>query len=173
MRRPDLEPAARRRAHQADRRPAASGGRRRRRERRRRPTRAWPQLAGVGPEAAKDFGADAHPARRRALRRDHHVRADRRRRRPVLSLPAREDRRLPRRAEAAGAVPRRAPCGCRAAPGAFALYQFDRREVLRYTTRDRLAAYRRVLGYGSAPGAGRARAPTPTSTSCSRISSTR
>jgi hypothetical protein len=36
-------------------------------------------------------------------------------------------------------------------PGAFALYQFDRREVLRYTRRDRLAAYRRVLGYGNAP----------------------
>jgi hypothetical protein len=35
--------------------------------------------------------------------------------------------------------------------GAFALYQFDRREVLRYTRRDRLAAYRRVLGYGSTP----------------------
>jgi hypothetical protein len=32
--------------------------------------------------------------------------------------------------------------------GAFGLYQFDRREVLRYTARDRLAAYRRVLGYG-------------------------
>ena len=36
-------------------------------------------------------------------------------------------------------------------PGAYALYQFDRREVLRYTTRDRLAAYRRTLGYGSTP----------------------
>lgn len=35
--------------------------------------------------------------------------------------------------------------------GAYALYQFDRREVLRYTTRDRLSAYRRVLGYGNAP----------------------
>ncbi len=35
--------------------------------------------------------------------------------------------------------------------GAYSLYQFDRREVLRYTSRDRLAAYRRVLGYGSAP----------------------
>ena len=33
-------------------------------------------------------------------------------------------------------------------PGAFALYQFDRREVLRYTQRDRIGAYRRVLGYG-------------------------
>src|SRR5215813_13730094 len=33
--------------------------------------------------------------------------------------------------------------------GAFGLYQFDRREVLRYTARERLSAYRRVLGYGS------------------------
>lgn len=35
--------------------------------------------------------------------------------------------------------------------GAYALYQFDRREVLRYTRRDRLQAYKRVLGYGTAP----------------------
>ena len=35
--------------------------------------------------------------------------------------------------------------------GAYALYQFDRREVLRYTGRDRLAAYRRAFGYGRAP----------------------
>jgi hypothetical protein len=35
-------------------------------------------------------------------------------------------------------------------PGAFALYQFDRREVLRYTQNDRLAAYKRIFGYGSA-----------------------
>jgi hypothetical protein len=36
--------------------------------------------------------------------------------------------------------------------GAFALYQFDRREVLRYTMRDRIAAYRRIFGYGSGSG---------------------
>lgn len=35
--------------------------------------------------------------------------------------------------------------------GAYALYQFDRREVLRYTMQDRLAAYRRVFGYGAGP----------------------
>lgn len=35
--------------------------------------------------------------------------------------------------------------------GAFGLYQYDKRDVLRYTHRDRLAAYRRVLGYGSGP----------------------
>jgi hypothetical protein len=34
--------------------------------------------------------------------------------------------------------------------GAYGLYQFDRREVLRYTRRDRSVAYRRVLGYGNA-----------------------
>src|SRR3954465_4993756 len=34
--------------------------------------------------------------------------------------------------------------------GAFALYQFDRREVLRYTQSDRFSAYRRILGYGTA-----------------------
>jgi len=34
--------------------------------------------------------------------------------------------------------------------GAYGLYQFDRREVLRYTRRDRHVAYRRVLGYGNA-----------------------
>lgn len=33
-------------------------------------------------------------------------------------------------------------------PGAYALYQFDRREVLRYTQRERLAAYKRVFNYG-------------------------
>jgi hypothetical protein len=36
-------------------------------------------------------------------------------------------------------------------PGAFALYQFDRRDVLRYTKSDRLSAYKRIFGYGSAP----------------------
>jgi hypothetical protein len=38
-----------------------------------------------------------------------------------------------------------------AGPGAYGLYKFDRRQVLRYTQRDRLAAYRRVLGYGTGP----------------------
>src|SRR5580692_7510598 len=38
-----------------------------------------------------------------------------------------------------------------AGPGAFALYQFDRRDVLRYAKRDRLSAYKRIFGYGGAP----------------------
>jgi hypothetical protein len=42
--------------------------------------------------------------------------------------------------------------------GAYALYQFDRREVLRYTQRDRLAAYKRIFNYGGAPAPGGSRA---------------
>lgn len=47
-----------------------------------------------------------------------------------------------------------------AGEGAFALYQFDRREVLRYTRRDRLASYRRAFGYGNAPLSAGSRANT-------------
>lgn len=35
--------------------------------------------------------------------------------------------------------------------GAYRLYQFDRRDVLRYTLNDRLQAYRRAFGYGNSP----------------------
>jgi hypothetical protein len=45
-------------------------------------------------------------------------------------------------------------------PGAYSLYQFDRREVLRYTLRDRIQAYRRAFGYGTAPVAPASRANT-------------
>lgn len=41
--------------------------------------------------------------------------------------------------------------------GAFHLYQFDRREVLRYTKNERISAYRRAFGYGAG-------APLPGST---------
>jgi hypothetical protein len=47
-----------------------------------------------------------------------------------------------------------------AGPGAYGLYQFDRRDVLRYTKKDRLDAYRRVLGYGRGLGAGQSRPNT-------------
>jgi hypothetical protein len=35
-----------------------------------------------------------------------------------------------------------------AGPGALGLYRFDKHAILRYRTRDRMQAYRRVLGYG-------------------------
>lgn len=45
-------------------------------------------------------------------------------------------------------------------PGAYRLYQFDRRDVLRYTRRDRHEAYRRVLGYGRGLGSAQSRPNT-------------
>ena len=45
-------------------------------------------------------------------------------------------------------------------PGAYALYQYDRRQVLRFTQRDRLATYRRAFGYGRAPVPAGSRANT-------------
>lgn len=45
-------------------------------------------------------------------------------------------------------------------PGAYRLYQFDRRDVLRYTRKDRHDAYRRVLGYGKGLGSGQSRPNT-------------
>jgi hypothetical protein len=47
-----------------------------------------------------------------------------------------------------------------AGSGAYALYQFDRREVLRYTRRDRQSAYQRIFGYGSGALPAGARANT-------------
>ncbi|MEV0703450.1 hypothetical protein AB0I53_36810 [Saccharopolyspora sp. NPDC050389] len=44
--------------------------------------------------------------------------------------------------------------------GAFGLYRFDRRDVLRYTKRDRISAYRRVLGYGRGLGSANSRPNT-------------
>ncbi len=44
--------------------------------------------------------------------------------------------------------------------GAYRLYQFDRRDVLRYTQDDRIAAYRRVLGYGKGLGSAQSRPNT-------------
>jgi hypothetical protein len=38
-----------------------------------------------------------------------------------------------------------------AGQGANALYRYDRKQVLRYTRKDRLQAYRRVFGYGNVP----------------------
>ena len=38
-------------------------------------------------------------------------------------------------------------------PGAYGLYRYDRRRVLRYTRVDRMQAYRRVFGYTSTPPA--------------------
>ena len=69
------------------------------------PDKGLAQLVGVGPEAASELRADPAATRRRAVRRGCRFRTHRRRRRPVLHLPAREARSVPRNSEAAAAVP--------------------------------------------------------------------
>src|SRR5437764_708981 len=107
-------------------------------------------LAGVGPEAARDFGEARMPQGVRPY--DDQVSSERIVAVGDLYYIYQHERigvfRVVQKLQElfrAGAV--RLSSGS----GAFGLYQFDRREVLRYTRRDRLSAYRRVLGYGSAP----------------------
>ena len=136
------------------------------------PDKGLADLVGVGPEAAGELGDDPRPAGVEPVRRDRHLRADRRRRRPLLHLPARADRRLPRRAEAAGAVPRPAPCGCRPARA---------RSGSTSSTAARCCATPGATGWPpTAACSATARRPlraargrTPTSTACSPTSSTR
>ncbi len=52
------------------------------------PDKGLGQLAGVGPDAASQLGQTRIPRGRGALRRNHHVRADRRRGGHVLPLAA-------------------------------------------------------------------------------------
>ena len=85
-----------------------------------RRTAAWPHWWASARRRRKQFGDTLDLARGRAVRREGQLRTHRRGRRSVLHLPAREDRRLPRRAEAEAAVrgrrgapvrPDRAPTG--------------------------------------------------------------
>ena len=87
-------------------------------------------------------------AGRRAVRRERQLRADRRGRRPVLHLPARADRRVPGRPEAARSCSRRARCGCPAATARTGSTSSTGATYCATRRSDRLAAYRRVLGYG-------------------------
>jgi hypothetical protein len=111
------------------------------------PDKGLSQLAGIGPDAAKDFGQTRIP--QGVVPYDDTITSER-----IVAVGDlyyifqhetigvfRVVRKL-QELFRAGAV--RLSGG----QGAFALYQFDRREVLRYTARERMAAYRRVLGYG-------------------------
>jgi hypothetical protein len=113
------------------------------------PDRGLARLVGIGPEAASDFGETRVPPGVEPY--DETVTSERilavgdlyyiyQHERIGVFRAVRKLQELFR----AGAV--RLSSGT----GAYGLYQFDRREVLRYTHRDRLAAYRRILGYGNA-----------------------
>jgi len=115
------------------------------------PDKGLAQLAGVGPEAATDFGQTRVPPG--VVEYDETIVSERMMAVGDLYYIYQHENicvfRVMRKLQElfrAGTV------RLSAGPGAFALYQFDRREVLRYTARDRIAAYRRILGYGSGPG---------------------
>lgn len=105
------------------------------------------ELAGIGPTAASNLGAATIPVRVAGY--DDTVASERIQAMADLYYIHQHERlgvfRAVRKLQElfkAGTV--RLASG----EGAFALYQFDRREVLRHTRVDRAAAYRRAFGYG-------------------------
>jgi hypothetical protein len=108
-------------------------------------------LAGVGPDAAKDFGQTRIPPGVEAY--DETITSER-----IVAvgdlyyLYQHEKIGVFRVVRKLQELFRAGTVRLSGGAGAFALYQFDRREVLRYTTNDRISAYRRLFGYGTGPG---------------------
>src|SRR5499425_1094129 len=107
-------------------------------------------LAGVGPDAAKDFGVTRVPPGVEPY--DETVTSER-----IMAvgdmyyLWQHEKIGVFRVVQKLQELFRAGTVRLSGGPGAFALYQFDRRDVLRYTRSDRQSAYKRIFGYGSAP----------------------
>src|SRR5215831_2305040 len=123
------------------------------------PDKGLAELVGVGPEAATDFGQTRIPQGVEAY--DETVTSER-----IIAVGdlyyifQHERIGVFRVVQRLQELFRAGTVRLSAGSGAYALYQFDRREVLRYTQRDRLSAYRRVLGYGSGPVPAGSRANT-------------
>lgn len=112
------------------------------------PDQGLGQLAGIGPEAASEMGATRIPEGIEPY--DENVTSERMIAVADLYYIFQHEKiglfRVVQKLKElfnAGAV--RLSSG----QGAFHLYQFDRREVLRYTKNERVLAYRRAFGYGS------------------------
>jgi hypothetical protein len=114
------------------------------------PDKGLGALAGVGPEAASDFGTTRIPPGVEPY--DETITSER-----IVAvgdmyyLYQHEKIGVFRVVQKLQDLFRAGAVRLSGGPGAFALYQFDRREVLRYTQRDRWQAYRRIFGYGSSP----------------------
>ena len=114
------------------------------------PDKGLAAFAGVGPEAAKDFGVARMPQGVEPY--DETITSER-----IMAvgdmyyLWQHEKIGVFRVVQKLQELFRAGTVRLSAGPGAFALYQFDRREVLRYTKSDRLSAYKRIFGYGGAP----------------------
>jgi len=123
------------------------------------PDKGLAQLIGIGPEAASEFGKTRIPAGVEPY--DETVTSER-----VIAVGdlyyiyQHERIGVFRVVQKLQELFRAGTIRLSAGSGAYGLYQFDRREVLRYTQRDRLAAYRRIFGYGSTPVAAGSRANT-------------
>ena len=121
------------------------------------PDKGLAQLIGVGPEAATQFGATRVP--QGVLPYDETVASER-----IIAagdlyyIYQHETIGVFRVVQKLQELFKAGTVYLSAGEGAYALYQFDRREVLRYTLRDRLQAYKRVFGYGTAPVAAGSRA---------------
>ena len=114
------------------------------------PDKGLAALIGVGPEAAKDFGVTRVPPGVEAY--DETITSER-----IIAvgdmyyLWQHEKIGVFRVVQKLQELFKAGTVRLSGGPGAFALYQFDRRDVLRYTKTDRLSAYKRVFGYGGAP----------------------
>jgi hypothetical protein len=114
------------------------------------PDKGLAALIGVGPEAAREFGTTRVPPGVEAY--DETITSER-----IVAvgdmyyLYQHEKIGVFRAVKKLQELFRAGAVRLSGGPGAFALYQFDRREVLRYTQKDRWQAYRRIFGYGSAP----------------------
>src|SRR5262250_2114921 len=114
------------------------------------PDKGLAQLAGIGPEAAADFGVTRIPPGVEPY--DETITAER-----IIAVGdvyyiyQHERIGVFRVVQKLQELFKASTVRLSGGSGAYALYQFDRREVLRYTQRDRLAAYRRIFNYGSSP----------------------
>src|ERR1700752_815980 len=114
------------------------------------PDKGLAQLAGVGPDAAKDFAVTRMPPGVEPY--DETITSD-----PIMAggdmyyLWQHEKIGVFRVVQKLQELFKAGAVRLSSGPGAFALYQFDRRDVLRYTMSDRLSAYKRIFGYGGAP----------------------
>ena len=113
------------------------------------PDKGLAALAGVGPDAAKDFGVTRIPQGVEAY--DETITSER-----IVAvgdmyyLWQHEKIGVFRVVQKLQELFKAGTVRLSGGAGAFALYQFDRREVLRYTDRDRMAAYKRLFNYGGA-----------------------
>src|SRR5271157_159949 len=114
------------------------------------PDKGLAALAGVGPEAATDFGKTRMPPGVEPY--DETITAER-----IMAvgdmyyLWQHEKIGVFRVVQKLQELFRAGTVRLSGGSGAFALYQFDRRDVLRYTQRDRLSAYKRIFNYGGGP----------------------